>query len=616
MKLSLRRIVHLVVCALAFVVSASAQDAASQDADTVRLQQLRAVIAHHDELYFKKAAPEITDAEYDALKRELRTLEQRLQSDDREKPESAPLGDDRTGAFATARHVVPVLGLEKSHSETDLKKFLGKIARTLGDEEVLYIVEPKYDGLSISVTYENGRLTRAVTRGNGREGDDVTANLLECAEVPATLSVKRGETPTRVELRGEVFMRHAEFERLNAARREAGEEPFAHPRNVAVGTLKSTDASERAGRKLEVVFYGWGAWTPAVSAPASQRELLERLAEWELPRPEWARAAVGFAAAWREVKIVEAARPKLGFPIDGAVVKVDSAAQREKLGDAENTPNWAVAYKFEPERAETRLRAITLQIGRTGVLTPVAEVEPVKLGGATIRRVSLHNRDEIARRDLRVGDFVTVEKAGEIIPVITEVNLSRRSADAAPFAFPADCPSCGTALAAEAGQAAVRCSNRDCPAQVRRRLEHFASAECANLKGFGPGMIDKLVASDMLREPADFFRLEQRALEKVVGERTAAKLLAAVPPAKRQEAWRLVLGSGIAEIGPAGAKAIVNHFPSIGALARATRGEVLDGARSRVPGLSDDAAQGLVAFLENRECREALERLGASVGVD
>lgn len=613
MKNSRCRLLRLVACAFCLNLATFAQDNSSADSAAARLEQLRAEIARHDELYFKKAAPVITDAEYDALKRELRELEQRIAPNALADGESATVGDDRSDSFATARHVVPVLGLEKSHTEADLRKSLSKIARALGDEEVVYIVEPKYDGLSISVTYERGQLIRAVTRGNGREGDDVTANLLECSDVPRQLPVAHGEPPALVELRGEVFMAHAEFERLNIGRRAAGEEPFAHPRNLAVGTLKSADPAARAGRKLQVVFYGWGAWLPSADAPASQRDLLARLAEWELPRPEWARAAAGFDDAWREVRVIELARPKLGFPIDGAVVKVDSAAQRARLGDSTSTPNWAVAYKFEPERAQTRLRAITLQIGRTGVLAPVAELEPVKLGGATIRRVSLHNRDEIARRDLRVGDWVTVEKAGEIIPVVTAVDLSRRSADVAPFVFPSNCPSCRTALKAEPGQAAVRCPNRACPAQVRRRLEHFASAECANLKGFGPGVIDKLVASDLLREPADFFRLEQRKLEKVVGERTAAKLLAAMPPAKKREAWRLVLGSGIAEIGPAGAKALMTQFPSMTMLAGATRAEVLDGQRSRIAGVSDSAAQGLAAFLEDEECRGALMRLAESI---
>lgn len=601
---------------LCLSLAASAQEHPSPEATAQRLQQLRAEIAHHDELYFKKAAPEITDAEYDVLKRELRELESRQPAEARSDNENAAVGDDRAGGFPTARHVVPVLGLEKSHSEADLLKFLTKIERALRDEEVVYLIEPKYDGLSISVTYEHGRLVRAVTRGNGREGDDVTANLLECADVPRTLAAKQGEAPALVELRGEVFMRHAEFERLNAVRRATGEEPFAHPRNVAVGTLKSADPGERAGRKVEVVFYGWGAWLPATGAPVSQRELLERLAAWELPRPEWARAAVGFEDAWREVKVIELARSKLGFPTDGAVVKVDSAALRERLGESASAPNWAIAHKFDPERAETRLRAITLQVGRTGVISPVAELEPVKLGGATIRRVALHNRDEIARRDLRVGDMVTVEKAGEIIPVVTAVNLSLRSVDSVPFAFPLHCPSCRAALSAEAGEAAVRCPNRNCPAQLRRRLEHFASADCADLKGFGPGVIDKLVAGDALREPADFFRLSQAELVKVVGTRTAAKLMAALPPAKKRAEWRLLLGVGIAEIGPSGAKALMNEFSSVAALARAQRHELVDGRRSRIVGLSDSAALGLVAFLEDKECRDALSHLGEVIGAN
>lgn len=583
------------------------------DPVAARVLQLRAEIARHDEFYFKKAAPIISDSEYDALKRELRELERRLTAKSDLTVDATANGDDRSGLLPTARHEVPVLGLEKSHSEAELRKFVAHVERALGDDAIAFVVEPKYDGLSISVTYEHGRLARAVTRGDGQEGDDVTANLLECAKVPTALKTGSDPVPARVELRGEVFMRQEEFERLNAERRAAGLEPFAHPRNLAVGTLKAPNAAERAGRKLEVVFYGWGVWRPLASEPASQRELLERILRWGLPAPEWARGAVGADAIWREVRVIEATREKLGFPIDGAVVKIDAVAQRRRLGETERAPNWAIAHKFDPERVATRLRGITLQVGRTGAITPVAELEPVLLSGARVARASLNNREEIARRDLRVGDTVFVARAGEIIPVITGVDSTQRAPDAKPFVFPAHCPSCKAMLVAADGQATVRCPNRSCRAQVQRRLEFFASDDCADLRGFGPGVIEKLVQRGLLREPADFFRLSETALQDAVGTKTAAKLRAAVERARPREAWRFLLGLGVAGVGPAAAKALANRFGDLESVAQAPTSELSDGRVSRIAGVSDAAAAALADFLAGPDGRAELLRLHEAI---
>lgn len=611
MKSTLEKIARVLLCALCLgSLSLRAADALTSDQATARVQQLRAEIAHHDELYFKKAAPEISDAAYDALKRELRALEQQF-------PEfsagGASIGDDRSGNFATAAHRARMHGLGKAYAEAELRAFLAKTRRALGRDgpEATFVIEPKYDGLAISVTYEHGKLVRAVTRGNGIEGDDVTANFLALCDVPRALTPAAGAPiPELIELRGEVFMTYAEFKRINAEFEAAGGEVFSHPRNLATGTLKQT-APAGPARRLSVVFYGWGAVEPASAVPNSQRELARLIRAWGLPGVEEMHVGASDEELWRAVQVFGTKRAKWPFPTDGAVLKIDAASLRAILGEADDVPRWAIAYKFAPEQATTRVVAITLQVGRTGVITPVAELEPVKLGGATIRRVSLHNREDIARRDLRLGDTVLVERAGEIIPVIASVDKTKRAPGAAPFQFPVECPACHTALVQMPEQVAVRCPNRACAAQVQRRLEHFASDGCANLDGFGPGVIEKLVARGLLHEPADFFRLDTAALKSALGEKTAAKLIAAAARGHQRETWRFVLGLGVPGVGPAAAKALAKQFGNLDALAAAPAEALLDGRRSRIAGVSDAGAAALVEFLEREGGRESLRRLQA-----
>ena len=597
----------LIILSLAILLPAETPPASGDP--QARIAALRTEIARHDELYFKRAAPEITDAEYDALKRDLRALEAQF-------PDARPaaaevvaaVGDDRSGAFPTYRHRVPMRSLAKSHAEADLRRFFERVARGLGSAEIDFVVEPKYDGLAISVTYERGRLVRAVTRGDGLEGDVVTENLLACSALPRALTDRGGAPswPDLVEVRGEVFMTQAEFERLNAERVAAGQEPFAHPRNLAVGTLKSTDAAERDGRRLEVVFYGWGAWEPTDTAPDSQRQLLEKLAAWGLPVPEWVRGAHGPAAVGREVRAIERARTGLGFPIDGAVVKVDAVALRRTLGESEVGPAWAVAYKFEPERVETVLKAITLQIGRMGTVTPVAELEPVTIGGSTVARASLHNAREIARRDYRVGDTVKLEKAGEIIPVLVGVVSERRSAESRPFEFPAVCPVCATALV-EDGSAGWRCPNRACPAQVKRRLEHFVSAAALNLRGFGPAAVEALVEQGSVKELDDLYRVSGEQLLAATGgkPKVADKLAAEIERSRKAERWRVIHGLSLPEAGAANARKLARHFATLAALRDATVEQL------RAAGLAKAAAEALATELRRPEVRALLTRLDA-----
>ncbi len=561
----------LVAAGLLLVVGAAA---ATEMADAAkareRLLHLRAEIARHDELYFKQAAPEISDAAYDALKQEWRELEaahpELLAGAD-----PVGLGDDRGGRFPVYRHRVPMVGLEKSYTEAELRAFHARVIRQLDGVTPGLVVEPKYDGVALSVTYEHGHLVRAVTRGNGEEGDEVTVNARMIAALPSRLQ-HGGERPVPavVEVRGEVYLTYGELARINAERELAGEAPLAHPRNVAAGTLKQSDPAEVAERRLEGVFYGLGACEPESLRPQSHTALLADLRGWGLPVP----TELSHARTWDELRAaVEAfgsARDRYGFPTDGVVVKVDEVRWQRKLGEGAQAPRWAIAHKFAPARVETRLRGITIQVGRTGRLTPVAELEPVVIGGTTITRASLHTRREIARQDFRVGDFVQVEKAGEIIPVIVGVNRARRPAEATPYRFPEVCPVCGTAVVAE-GEAAVRCPQADCPAQVRRRLEHFASKAGVDIHGLGPAWVEWLVAHGAVKTPADLYRLRGEDLLDLgrgAGQ-SGERLLAAITRSKHAELWRFIRALGIPRIGEAGARALARRFESLEALAAA-----------------------------------------------
>jgi DNA ligase (NAD+) len=532
-----------------------------------KISALRREIAHHDELYHRSAAPEISDSDYDQLKRRLAALEREFPDVARTLPAIAEVGDDRSGLFQTYRHRERMMSLDKAYTEAELRAFHARLAKALGRRDLAFVVEPKFDGLAVSVTFQNGKLVRAVTRGNGVEGDDITANALQIHNLPPAL--RGADFPDVVEMRGEIYVSFAEFERINAEREAAGQSRFANPRNLAAGTVRQLDAREVARRGLQLVFYGIGACEPAAKVPASQRALHAAITAWGLPGVRQTWPAVNADELVRAVETVGRARSGFTFPTDGAVVKLDSAAQQGEAGVGEHAPRWAVAYKFAPERAETQLLAITLQVGRTGVLTPVAELAPVSLSGSMIARATLHNRDEIARRDIRIGDFVFIEKAGEVIPAIVGVNIAKRPATAQPFAFPSACPDCGDVLAQREGEVAVRCVNAACPAQLRRRLEHFASKDCLAIEGLGPALIEALVAKVRVRDLPDLYRLT-RAEVLTLGrnfEKSADRVLVAIERSKNAELWRVIHGLGLPKVGVMGAKELAQKHGSLEALA-------------------------------------------------
>lgn len=570
-----------------------------------RISELRAQIAHHDALYFQKAAPEITDAAYDALKRELRDLEHTYPAD----AKVAALTDDHTDGFKKVAHRIPMLSLEKAYTEGELRAFCDKITKTLG-HSATFVVEPKIDGLSVSAVYENGHFVSASTRGSGREGDDITANALMIRSLPKELRAAKPDDrsnniPALIELRGEIYLSHAEFNRLNRERYAEGEPPLSHPRNAAVGTIKSRDPNETAERHLDVVFYGFGACEPASVAPATQQALHAQLRDWGLPILEMYQVSHDTSETWAAVQSLAQKRDKLVAPIDGAVIKLDDVTSRTQFGDSAEGPRWAIAYKYPPERVATQLRSITLQVGRTGVLTPVAELVPVELAGSTISRASLHNREQIARLDLRIGDMVYLEKAGEIIPEIVGVDLARRPATTSPFSFPSNCPSCLTSVVAEQDVAAVRCPNPDCPAQLQRRLAHFASKAGVNIAGLGDATLTELIARGLLLNIADFYRLQKSDLLKIpgLGEKSATQLLAAIDQSRRAELWRFIHGLGIPQVGPATAKTLALRFRSLEKLSSAQHADL-------PPALGPSTADAIEVFLGQPKNRTLLLALG------
>ena len=581
-----------------------------------RIAALREEVALHDERYYRQARPEISDREYDRLKRELAALESRFPEAAKAAGSDSPsarVGDDRAEGFRTYRHREAMQSLDNTYSEAELREFHARLSRVLGRDDLSYVVEPKIDGLAVSLTYEKGRLVRAVTRGNGVEGDDVTANALTIKALPRELKRSaQAPVPELIEVRGEIYMTLSEFERINAARQEEGEERYANPRNLAAGTIKLLDPREVAQRRLEVVLYGIGACEPAKAAGETQSGYHGRLRAWGLPGVEKFWTARGIDEAWAAIRELDGLRQGFAYLTDGAVVKLDSLALQREAGSTAKAPRWAMAFKFAAERAETRLLSITVQVGRTGVLTPVAELEPVLLAGTTVSRATLHNRDEIARKDIRVGDMVVVEKAGEVIPAVVAVDAARRPPKCVPFKFPSHCPACGTAVVQVEGEVALRCPNYDCPVQVRRRVQHFASKACVDIDGLGEAMVDALVEKGWVKGVADVYKLARDrllSLGKSV-EKSTDNLLAAIEASKRAELWRFIHGLGVPHVGAAASKDLASRFMGLEALSQSRHSDFI-GAKgeSLIAGIGETMADAIIAHFNQPRNRTLVRDL-------
>lgn len=534
-----------------------------------RVDALRREIRRHEELYYVHARPEIADAAFDVLMRELGALET-------EHPDLLTLdsptqrvGGRAAEGFATVAHVEPMLSLDNAYSEDELRTFDERVRRGLDtDRDVAYVAELKVDGLSVALTYEDGRLVRGATRGNGVSGEDVTQNVRTVRAIPLSL---RDAPKNRLEIRGEIYLPKKNFERINDEQREAGGPLYANARNTAAGTMRNLDPTLVARR-------GLAAWTYQLVAPglrnkwATHGDLLTSLAEWGLPvEPHWERcqgfdALQAYCDKWREK------RNDLPFETDGVVIKVDRLALREQLRTTSKFPRWAIAFKFPAQQATTVLKAIRVNIGRTGAATPYAVLDPVFVGGSTVSMATLHNPDDLARKDIRERDTVIVEKAGDVIPRVVGPVLSQRPDDSVPWVMPATCPVCGSHLHKPPDEVVWRCENSSCPAKLKRSLEHFASRGAMNIEGLGESLVDQLVEKQVVRDVADLYALDEPtlvALERM-GKKSAANLLAEIDRSRQNELWRLLNGLGIRHVGERGAEVLADAFGSVDALLAAS----------------------------------------------
>ena len=572
---------------------------------------LAAEIARHDVLYHQNDAPEITDAEYDALRRRLLALEA-------EHPKLSPpsaVGAPPARGFAKVRHLRPMLSLDNAFGPDDFNEFVARAHRFLGNDAPLgFVGEPKIDGLSISLTYEHGKLSRAATRGDGTQGEDVTANIRHVAHVPDALA---GGGPEVIEVRGEVFMTKADFLTLNAAQETAGQRLFANPRNAAAGSVRQLDPAITATRPVSLFAYAFGE---ASQPPADTHwAYLERLQAWGFAVNPFSRQLADTAAAAAYYEQIGAERACLPYDIDGVVFKVDSLPLQRRLGFVGRAPRWAIAWKFPAERATTVLDDILIQVGRTGSLTPVAALRPVNVGGVVVTRATLHNEDEIARRDFRVGDTVVLQRAGDVIPQIVSVVMDRRPPGAEPYRFPGACPVCGSPAVREEGEAVRRCTNGlTCPAQAVERLIHFVSRAAFDIEGLGERTIAEFWELGWLRTPADIFRLRAHRGE-IIGregwkERSTDALLASIEQRRTAPLDRFIFALGIRRIGATNARLLARHYGSYPAWRTAMAEAVAPGSEERaaldnIIGVGAAFAEELARFFAEARNMDALDDL-------
>ena len=573
-----------------------------------RVEELRSQIRHHDRLYYVVHEPEIDDTEYDRLFRELIGLEKdfpRLLAPD--SPTQRVAGEP-VETFGAVEHRLPMLSLSNVLDTEDLRAWHARVTRLLERERFAMVCEPKIDGLAIALVYERGRLVRGATRGDGTRGEDITQNLRTIRSIPLALEVPR--PPASLEVRGEVYMTGAEFERLNAERAAAGEQLYMNPRNTAAGSLRQLDPAVTASRRLDVIGYQIG-WTEDGEPPDTHWQALRWLAEAGFPtsphavRLETIDEVADFCEAWVE------RRANLEYAIDGVVVKVDDLALQRELGTVGREPRWATAYKFPAEQAVTRLREIQVSVGRTGVLTPFAVLEPVIVGGAKVSVATLHNEEQVRFKDIREGDYVIVQRAGDVIPQVIGPMLSRREGRPQRFEMPQSCPACGTAVEKHPDEAAHYCPNRNCPVQLARLVEHFTSRGAMDIEGFGERRAFLFVELTFIKSLSDIYALPQRRQELLevdrIGKQMLDNLFANIEASKRQPLRRLLVALGIRHVGEETATALAVHFGSMEALRAASREEI-----EAIDGIGPIVADAVHGYLQHPEHAALIDRLAAA----
>ncbi len=567
-----------------------------------KIQELTQQINHHNELYYQKSKPEISDFEFDQLLETLIKIEIEFPALRLPDSPTQRVGGTITKEFATVTHQYPMLSLGNTYSAEELTDFDGRVAKGLDGDAFEYFCELKFDGVSISLLYEDGLLTKAVTRGDGVRGDDVTVNIKTIRSLP--LRIKSKKVPARFEVRGEVFLSKEVFKQLNKEREDIGEETYANARNTASGTVKMQDSAEVAKRKLDCFLYyllgeeietenhsdainkleSWGfKVSPTYRKCKNIQEVLDYIAEWEKKRLE------------------------LPLDTDGVVIKVNSLDQQDRLGFTAKSPRWAIAYKYKAESTSTKLNGITYQVGRTGSVTPVAELEPVFLAGTTVKRASLHNANEIARLDLRIGDYVFVEKGGEIIPKVTAVDLGKRDTKSKAIKYITHCPECGTALIRKEGEANHYCPNeKGCPPQIKGKIEHFIQRKAMDIDSLGEQTIRQLFELDLVKTPGDLYYLKKEDLLKLekVKEKSAQNMLEGIEQSKTQPFENVLFGIGIRYVGKTVAEKLARHFKTMSALSQATYEQLLE-----APEVGEKIAQSVVDFFKDKDSLHEITRL-------
>ena len=579
--------------------------AARESEPARRAAWLRSEIQRHEQLYYALGKPEISDRDFDRLLAELVALEAASPELATADSPTRRVGGEPLSGFVPVRHEPPMMSLDNTYNLEELREWAARLERLAPDEAAkgfAFVAELKVDGVSTSLRYEDGVFVQGATRGNGTVGDDVSENLRTVRALPLRLPPA---APKHLLVRGEVFMPRAEFERVNREREAAGEELYANPRNVTAGSIRQLDSRQVAGRKLSAVVY------QIADGPrlATHAESLELLAEWGFPvHDSWRRCrglaeVEAFVADWRE------RRHGLGFETDGVVVKIDDLALRERLGSTAKAPRWAVAYKYEPEQAETVVRSILVQVGRTGVLTPVAEFDPVLVAGSTVRRATLHNYEDLSRKDVRVGDTVVIEKAGEVIPRVVEVRQERRQEGSQPFEMPTRCPECGEPVVRFEGEVATRCVNPECPAVRQETIRHYVSRNAMDIEGLGDERIAQLVAAGMVSDIPGLYHLERERLAELPGwgEKSADKLLASLAESRQRPLARLLFGLGIRMVGERTAKLLAQHFGTLAALAAASEEEL-----QVVDEIGPKVAASVAAFFADERQQRRLAALAAA----
>jgi DNA ligase (NAD+) len=597
-----KRITILLAAALLFFLHFANVNAMSAEE---RLAELRGLLHEHAYRYYVLDAPIIADGEYDALFQELLAIEAAHPELVTADSPSMRVGGAPLPEFRQVAHRLPMLSLDNVFSEGELLDFANRAGKSLRQEaDISYVAEPKLDGLAVELIYQDGVLIEAATRGDGMVGEDISAQVKTIGDIPLRL---RRSVSGRLEARGEVFLDKAGFARLNRQQEAAGKELFANPRNAAAGSLRQLDPAVTAGRPLR--FFAYALAEPERFALNGQSEALRFLTECGLPVNPLSRPCADTRAVVAAFDDLAARREDLPYEIDGMVVKIDALALQKRLGEKSRSPRWAVAWKFPASQATTRLNAVEFQVGRTGAVTPVAILEPVLIGGVTVSRATLHNEDEIRRKDLRLGDTVLVQRAGDVIPEIVKVIVEKRPPDAEPLLMPEACPSCGGALAKEEGGAVLRCGNPLCPAQRLRELTHFASKAGLDIDGLGEKSLEQLVAFGLVQGIADLYRLHSEQLASLDGwgEKSAAALIQAIDAAKNPPLARFIAALGIRHVGEVTATALENHFETLDALAAADQEELL-----AIDGVGVEAANSISEFFHGDAGRALLDDVRAA----